>query len=97
MSDTIKRVDGKRIIETIPRRDLVAVQTPQAGKFSQLLQAHVAAAESGFNTTDDAALLEWSGHNVYVVDGPLHNLKITQPLDLILAEALVDYLSEDFL
>jgi 2-C-methyl-D-erythritol 4-phosphate cytidylyltransferase len=95
VSDTIKRVAGGKVVETIPRQDLVAVQTPQAGKFSHLIQAHEKAVLAGFATTDDAALLEWDGHEVYVVEGPLNNLKITHPLDLILAEALADYLCED--
>lgn len=97
VSDTIKRVSGCRVIETIPRSDLVAVQTPQAARFKDLLRAHEKAAVDGFATTDDAALLEWAGHDVYVVEGPSHNMKITTREDLILAEALEDYLFRDHL
>jgi 2-C-methyl-D-erythritol 4-phosphate cytidylyltransferase len=95
VSDTIKRVQSGTITETIPRDDLVAVQTPQAGRFSDLLAAHEKAAAENFATTDDAALLEWAGHKVTIVDGPPNNMKVTQPLDLILAEALGDYLLSD--
>lgn len=95
VSDTIKRVVGDKVLETIPRDQLVAVQTPQAGRFGNLLAAHQEARLLGFNTTDDAALLEWSGHDVRVVAGPAYNLKITQPLDLVLSQALGDYLLKD--
>lgn len=95
VSDTIKRVDGDKVLETIPRDQLVAVQTPQASGFRDLLSAHLQASRSGFNTTDDAALLEWAGKDVRVVPGPACNLKVTQPLDLILAQALGDFLLKD--
>jgi 2-C-methyl-D-erythritol 4-phosphate cytidylyltransferase len=95
VSDTIKRVDGDKVLETIPRDQLVAVQTPQGARFRDLLAAHLEARRSGVNTTDDAALLEWFGKDVRVVAGPACNLKLTQPLDLILAQALGDFLLKD--
>ncbi|MBX9567604.1 MAG: 2-C-methyl-D-erythritol 4-phosphate cytidylyltransferase [Candidatus Obscuribacterales bacterium] len=95
VSDTVKRVVGDKVLETIPREQLVAVQTPQAGRFGNLLSAHIEARQLGFNTTDDAALLEWAGHEVRVVPGPAYNLKITQPLDLVVSQALGDYLLKD--
>jgi 2-C-methyl-D-erythritol 4-phosphate cytidylyltransferase len=95
VTDTIKRVRDSAVVETLPRQDLVAVQTPQGGRLSDLLQAHEEALAAGFATTDDASLLEWSGKKVFVVDGPVNNLKITDPLDLILAEALAGYLLGD--
>lgn len=95
VSDTIKRVaENRKILETIPRDELFAVQTPQASEFSQLLAAHEKACASGFSTTDDTAILEWCGHEVFVVDGPKYNMKVTQPLDLLLAEALSDQIGE---
>lgn len=95
VSDTIKRVHSGKVLETIPREELLAVQTPQAARFEHLLKAHHDAAKSGHVTTDDAALLEWAGHDVFVIPGPAYNLKITQPLDLIVCEALGDYLLQD--
>lgn len=97
VSDTIKRVSDGKIIETIPREELAAVQTPQGGEFKNLMQAHQEAALAGFASTDDAALFEWAGIDVYVVDGPQYNLKVTKPLDLVLAESLADYLLKDHL
>lgn len=95
VSDTIKRVSAGKILETIPRDELCAVQTPQAARFSQMLAAHEEAALAQFTATDDASLLEWAGHEVYLVEGPKNNLKVTHPLDLILANALADYLHQD--
>ncbi|MBX9693089.1 MAG: 2-C-methyl-D-erythritol 4-phosphate cytidylyltransferase [Cyanobacteria bacterium] len=95
VSDTIKRVAGDKVIETLNREELVAVQTPQVARFDLLLAAHQAAEKSNFITTDDVALLEWAGHEVHVVQGPSHNMKLTHPIDLILAEALADYLFRD--
>lgn len=97
VSDTIKRVSQGRILETLPRESLVAVQTPQAASFDDLYRAHEEAALAQYLSTDDAALLEWAGKEVHVVDGPKYNIKITQPLDLILAESLSDYLLKDCL
>ncbi len=92
VTDTIKKVKNGLIVETLLRENLIAVQTPQAARFAQLIGAHREAALAGFATTDDAALLEWAGHEVFVLEGPKYNLKVTDPLDLMLAEALADYL-----
>ena len=54
VADTIKRVDGARVVATVDRDDLVAVQTPQAFRASALRAAHAA----GGDATDDAALVE---------------------------------------
>jgi len=86
--DTIKRVNRQedRVIETLPREELVAVQTPQVFSRSLLEVAHARAAAEGFLGTDDAVLVERLGHPVRLVPGDYHNLKITTPEDLALAE-----------
>jgi 2-C-methyl-D-erythritol 4-phosphate cytidylyltransferase len=84
--DTIKRVDGSRVVETVPRAGLVAVQTPQAFRASTLRRAHEAADDA----TDDAALVEAVGGSVVVVAGEPTNLKITTVADLSLAGALLE-------
>jgi 2-C-methyl-D-erythritol 4-phosphate cytidylyltransferase len=86
VTDTIKRVDaGGRVIETIARSALVAVQTPQGFRRDVLVAAH--AAGSG-DVTDDAGLVEALGATVVAVDGADEAFKITRPWDLLLAEAL---------
>ena len=83
--DTVKRVDGKRVVETIARDGLVAVQTPQAFRAEALRAAHA----SGAGATDDAALVEAAGGRVVIVPGEPANLKVTTPADLAVASALV--------
>jgi len=85
--DTIKRVEpsGGRVVETLDRAALRAVQTPQAFSAAVLRRAHA----GGADATDDAALVEALGATVVVVDGDPANLKITDPDDLARAEALL--------
>jgi 2-C-methyl-D-erythritol 4-phosphate cytidylyltransferase len=83
--DTVKRVDGDRVVETVARDALVAVQTPQAFRADALRAAHA----SGANATDDAALIEAAGGRVVIVPGEPANLKVTTPADLVAAAALV--------
>jgi len=85
VTDTLKRVAGRRVIGTVDRDDLVTVQTPQAFRAGVLRRAHQADAEA----TDDAALLESIGATVRTVPGDPRNLKLTVPQDLVLAEILV--------
>ena len=82
VSDTIKRVDGGVVIDTLDRDELVAVQTPQAFDAALLRRAHA----SGTEATDDATLVELLGASVSVVPGDAHNVKITTPADLRAAE-----------
>jgi 2-C-methyl-D-erythritol 4-phosphate cytidylyltransferase len=84
--DTLKRVDGARVLATVDRADLVAVQTPQAFRAAALRRAHA----RGDDASDDAALVEAAGGSVVVVPGDPRNIKITQPADLSVAAALLD-------
>jgi len=84
ITDTVKEVSLDGHLVTLDRSRLVAVQTPQAFRAAVLRRAHLAAADS----TDDAALVEAAGGHVVLVDGPPDNLKVTSPLDLVVAAAL---------
>lgn len=91
VKDTIKRVGpGGRVLETLPRHELVAVQTPQIFRYETVLAAHRRAAREGLVATDDAALVERWGGRVGVVEGDYRNLKITTAEDLLWAERLLD-------
>lgn len=83
VTDTIKRVVDGRVVDTLDRRELVAVQTPQGFRASVLRAAHAAAPDA----TDDAALVEAIGGTVLTVPGEPTNLKITYPHDLSVAAA----------
>lgn len=87
VTDTIKRRDGGRVVETVDRSDLVAVQTPQGFRTGALLDAHRSFPTD--DATDDAALVERNGGTVVIVDGERANLKITFPGDLAIAEAIL--------
>jgi 2-C-methyl-D-erythritol 4-phosphate cytidylyltransferase len=76
--DTIKQIDGNRVVATLDRATLVAVQTPQAFRAEVLRAAHA----SGADATDDAALVERTGATVVVVAGHEANRKVTRPDDL---------------
>jgi 2-C-methyl-D-erythritol 4-phosphate cytidylyltransferase len=85
--DTVKQVDdGEVVIGTVDRSALRSVQTPQGFRHDVLAAAHAAAADS---LTDDAGLVEKVGLPVTCVPGSELAMKITRPLDLILAEALL--------
>lgn len=90
VKDTIKVSDGEGFIVATPeRKTLWSVQTPQAFRREQLMDAHRQALADSAAATDDAMLLERLGHKVAIVNGDYSNLKITTPEDLPIAELLL--------
>lgn len=88
--DTLKQVDGRgRIVATLDRSQMRAVQTPQAFRRDWLEHAYAKARTRGLSVTDDAGLLEAEGHAVVVVEGNAENLKITTPADLAIGRVLL--------
>jgi 2-C-methyl-D-erythritol 4-phosphate cytidylyltransferase len=85
VSETVKRVADDRVVSTLDRSALVVVQTPQAFRAGGLRSAH----QSGGEATDDAALVEAGGGTVVVVPGDPRNIKLTEPSDLVVLEALL--------
>jgi 2-C-methyl-D-erythritol 4-phosphate cytidylyltransferase len=88
--DTVKQVErtaeGALIKGTIPRAGIVMAQTPQGFRYSVIKKAFDEASADGFLGTDEASLVERSGHDVAVVMGSPRNIKITAPADMQLAE-----------
>ncbi len=91
--DTVKEVkraslpaDVALITATIPRERVVLAQTPQVFRASLLLEAFARARQDGVSASDEAGLVERIGRDVHVVAGSDHNLKITRPGDMELAE-----------
>lgn len=82
VTDTIKRVDGDRVVETLDRSVLRRVQTPQVFRADVIRRAHREALASGYLGTDDTTLVEQLGEPVVVVEGRADNVKITTPEDL---------------
>ena len=85
-TDTIKRVRAGRVLETPPRSELWAAQTPQVFRTQLLREALAKATAEGRLATDDAQLVEWLGVAVTVVEGDPDNWKLTLPPDLAAAE-----------
>ena len=91
VTDTIKQVDpAGRVERTVDRTALRAAQTPQGFARIVLESAHRVAVENGvIDVTDDAGLVEQAGHQVLVIPGSEDGFKVTRPLDLVLAEAVL--------
>lgn len=88
--ETIKVVSSdSRVVETPPRDTLWEIQTPQAFQTQIIRAAHELAKREGVEGTDDAMLVERLGREVIVLRGERSNIKITEPEDLIFAEALI--------
>jgi 2-C-methyl-D-erythritol 4-phosphate cytidylyltransferase/2-C-methyl-D-erythritol 2,4-cyclodiphosphate synthase len=91
LADTLKRAGpGGRIAGTLDRAGLWRAQTPQGFRFADILNAHEAALAAGReDLTDDAAVAEWAGIPVELVEGSGANLKLTTAEDLEMAARLV--------
>ncbi|MGE7390334.1 2-C-methyl-D-erythritol 4-phosphate cytidylyltransferase [Streptomyces sp. NPDC004126] len=95
LADTVKEVEPgapgepEPVVATPERARLRAVQTPQGFDLATLLRAHEAIAVSGEGATDDAGMVERTGVTVVTVPGHEEAFKVTRPLDLVLAEAVL--------
>ncbi|MER6091404.1 2-C-methyl-D-erythritol 4-phosphate cytidylyltransferase [Streptomyces bluensis] len=93
LADTVKQVQSadtpgapEPVVATLERSRLRAVQTPQGFDRDTLVRAHETVTE---NVTDDASMVEQLGLRVVVVPGHEEAFKVTRPLDLVLAEAVL--------
>ena len=90
VKDTIK-VAPAGLVQSMPdRKSLQAVQTPQVFEFDLLRAAMKHASETGAEVTDDSSAVELLGMTVKVVEGDERNIKVTTPLDLTIAEVLLE-------
>lgn len=90
VTDTIKVADENGVVRSTPERTtLYAVQTPQVFQAELLKAALQSAITCGVNITDDCAAVERLGKQVQLVPGDGENIKITRPLDLTVAEAIL--------
>ncbi|MGE7907913.1 2-C-methyl-D-erythritol 4-phosphate cytidylyltransferase [Peribacillus sp. NPDC094092] len=89
VKDTIKKASNNKVVETVERASLWAVQTPQAFRVSILKSAYEQAEAEAFLGTDDASLLERIGEQVVIIEGNYDNIKITTQEDLYFAEAIL--------
>ena len=90
VKDTIKIGDGGVVKSTPDRATLFAAQTPQVFDFDLLRAALKKAEQDGFSVTDDASAVEYLGMKVKIVEGDERNIKVTTPMDLKIAEMLLE-------
>ena len=90
VKDTIKVVEGRIVKSTPDRASLYAVQTPQAFDFDLLRGALAKAKLDNAQVTDDCSAVERMGMSVKIVEGEERNLKVTTPMDLKIAELLLE-------
>ena len=90
VKDTIKTVEGFVVVNTPDRSKLRAVQTPQVFDYDMLRGALTKAAQDGAEVTDDCSAVERLGMKVKIVEGDERNLKVTTPMDLKIAELLLE-------
>ena len=87
--DTIKSVENGIVTGTPDRHALWQAQTPQTFRYRVIYAAHQAAETDHYLGTDDSSLVERTGGRVMIIQGDYHNIKLTTPEDLILAEAFL--------
>ncbi|MCL2481168.1 MAG: 2-C-methyl-D-erythritol 4-phosphate cytidylyltransferase [Spirochaetaceae bacterium] len=80
--DSIKIVENNFITGHTHRQSLMAIQTPQGFKFSDILECHIKAKDSKRPFTDDTEIYSLSGKNIHIVEGSRENIKITYPDDI---------------
>ena len=90
VKDTIKVVEGRVVKNTPDRATLFAVQTPQVFDFDLLRGALKKAEQEGAQVTDDCSAVELMGFTVKIVEGDERNIKVTTPMDLKIAEMLLE-------
>lgn len=95
IADTVKRSDGNgRVSATVNREHLSLAQTPQGFMMHEIRHAHErAASETNEEFTDDAAIAEWAGMEILLVEGDRNNFKITNAQDLEAAEQRVTHMN----
>ncbi len=90
VEETVKEVRDGSVVRTLDRSSLVRAQTPQGFLYPLLKRALEMARKDRFQGTDEASLAERAGIPVGAVDGEPRNIKITTPVDIQIAEALLD-------
>lgn len=90
IQDTVKAVDGDKVLRTVDREQLRSVQTPQGFSYPILKAALIQARKDNILSTDEAALVERMGHEIVCVEGDPRNIKITTPDDIRFAEVYLE-------
>ncbi len=90
VKDTVKTVQGGVVIHTPDRNTLQAVQTPQVFDYDMLRGALKKSRQEKAAITDDCSAVERAGFSVKIVEGDESNIKVTTPMDLKIAQMLLE-------
>lgn len=90
VTDTLRRGEGRTLGPVVPRDGMQAMQTPQAFRYDEILEAHRAAIRLGHDDlSDDAAVFQLAGKTVKAIAGDRRNIKLTRPEDFAYAERMI--------
>lgn len=95
VKDTVKKVNGSHVVETLPREELFITHTPQAFEYDLIMHAHENARTKGLSVTDDSSMVETLGEKVHIVASSYNNIKITTPEDLMIAKSIINREGEE--
>lgn len=92
VTETIIRVNaGGHIEDVIDRSNCLFARAPQGFRLVEILEAHeMARKENKMDFIDSATLMQWRGHQLSVVEGPVENIKITTPMDYFTFRAMIE-------
>lgn len=90
VKDTLKRVVNDKVVETLPRQEIISVHTPQAFKANILKTAYEHAKKHHLDVTDDSMMVEAIGESVYITESSYDNIKITTAEDIQLAKLILE-------
>ena len=89
--ETILTLDGNNIKEVLDRANCYVGKAPQSFYVKDIYQAHIAANEiNRHDFIDSAYLMQFFGHKIYTVEGPINNIKVTTPMDFYMFKAMLD-------
>jgi len=88
-NDTLKKIDCGVVVATLDRSTIYRIQTPQVFSFNVLYDAYSKFSDT-IDATDDAFLMERLGIKIFTVEGEANNIKLTYPLDIKIAELLIN-------
>lgn len=95
VKDTVKEIDSDgKVIKTLKRESLVAVQTPQGVRIKDYFDA-VSKVSDISVFTDDTSIMESAGYDVYITEGDYTNIKVTTPEDISAAESYINTLTTE--
>ncbi len=90
VKETLKKIEGSWVKETLEKKEIYSIQTPQGFWKDLISGAYQKVEKSGWRASDDATLVEKLGHKVKVILGEEVNIKITTPQDVKIAEFLIE-------